>query len=76
MHPSMHLNAPMFRALAGWRTEVNLVWRRWRYAKGSKSKRRTGKYRPLDSVPGGEERITYAQQNSERQRAQKRKSHP
>lgn len=72
MHPPMHPNAPRFRALAGWRTEVNLVWGRWRYARGSKDKRKVGRYRPLDQVPGGEERVNYARQNSERQRAQKR----
>ena len=60
-----------FRARAGWRTEVRLGRNDWRYAKGSKTSRRTGKYRPLGQVPGGEERIDYAKQNSEKQRAQK-----
>lgn len=75
--PDAPLDAPgcthptSFRARAGWRTEVRLGRKDWRYAKGSKSRRRTGKYRDLANVPGGEERITYAERNSEKQRAQK-----
>ena len=75
MHPPMHPNAPMFTTLAGWRTEVNLTWRQWRYAKGSKKTRRLGRYRPLGTVPGGEGRLSYAKQNSERQKAQRAAKH-
>jgi hypothetical protein len=57
------------RALAnGWRVEVDLVNRRWRYARGSKRNRRWTPYYALDSVPGGLERIRKAQEESERQR--------
>jgi len=57
------------RALAnGWRVEVDLVNRRWRYARGSKRTRRWTPYYALDSVPGGAERIRKAQEESERQR--------
>jgi hypothetical protein len=61
------------RALqAGWRVEVDLVNRRWRYARGSKRNRRWTPYYALDSVPGGAERIRKAQAESERQQQMRR----
>ena len=61
------------RALqAGWRVEVDLVNRRWRYVRGSKRNRRWTPYYALDSVPGGAERIRKAQAESERQRQMRR----
>jgi len=69
--PECTQNAPKFKALAGWRTAANLVKGSWRYERGSKSSKRTGRSRPLGTVPGGEERISYAKQNSKRQRDQK-----
>jgi hypothetical protein len=61
------------RALqAGWRVEVDLVNRRWRYARGSKRNRRWTPYYALDSVPGGAERIRKAQAESERQQQARR----
>ena len=56
------------RALqAGWRVEVDLVNRRWRYARGSKRNRRWTPYRPLAELPP--ERIAAARAESLRQRA-------
>jgi hypothetical protein len=61
------------RALqAGWRVEVDLVNRRWRYARGSKRNRRWTPYYALDSVPGGAERIRKAQAVSARQQQARR----
>lgn len=60
---------------AGWRVEVDLVNRRWRYAQGSKRRRRWTPYMPLEAVPGGLERIRRAQAESERQRRLRAKMH-
>lgn len=58
---------------SGWRVCVDLVNERWRYESGSSKHKKTGSYRPLAQVPGGEARRNYAKANSERQRAARSK---
>ena len=55
-----------FVGVRGWRVEVNLVKRSWRYVKGRGSRRKVGKYRPLATLPGGESRLGLARARSQK----------
>ncbi len=54
-----------------WRVTVNLVLGQWRFERYSGRAREWTQYEPIDSLQGGDARLEYAHENSERQRTQK-----
>lgn len=55
----------------GWRVAVNVAKGVWRLERFSGATREYTSYRQMSSLPGGDERLNYAKQNSERQKATK-----
>jgi hypothetical protein len=54
-----------------WRVTVNLVLGLWRFERFSGIAKEWTRYESIDSIQGGDARIEYARENSERQRRQK-----